>query len=418
MGKTFKSISGLALTVLASVAPVANVLAWGDSNGGRSGYTMGQVDGGVLGNSVVLNSITDGQYHDASGNLHQLGDERNFVRTRLAGTTNSWNADSIVAEDGKEYTISMYIHNDNPSSSVVAKDVTAIYSIPGNSDTSIEVNGYITSSNANPTKYWDNVKFTSADGTKFHLEYVAGSALWESNGASAGALSDNIITTSGVKVGFASLNGDLPGSYYNSGYASVKVRVVYDQGFTLTNQVRLKGTTTWSTQVNANVGDTVEYMIGYKNISGATVYDVMLQDSLPTNMQYVPGSTKLKNANHPTAVTITSDTLTTTGINLGGYTNNSNAYVLFEAKVVNVNLQEGTTNLVNWAKITAGGITKLLDSSVLVKIGDGGHVNPPDTPVTPSDLPDTGPADVLVSALGAGSLVTVLGYFIASRKKM
>ena len=200
---------------------------WGDSNGGRSGYTMEQVDNGVIGNSIVLNSITNGQYHDANGELHKLGDERNFVRTRLAGTTNSWNADTISVEDGKEYDISMYIHNDNPSLSIVAKDVTSSFSIPGNSDTSIVVNGYITSSNANPLKYWDSVVFNSKDGSQFYLEYVSGSAIWETNGKSAGNLNDSIITAEGVKVGYNSLNGEIPGSYGTLGYVSIRVRAVY-----------------------------------------------------------------------------------------------------------------------------------------------------------------------------------------------
>lgn len=202
---------------------------WGDNGGGRSGYTMEQVNNGVLGDLVVLNSITDGQYHDANGNLHQLGDERNFVRARLAGTTDSWNADNINVEDGKEYIISMYVHNDNPSLSSVAKDVTASFSIPGNSDTLIVVNGYITSSNAKPSKYWDNIRFNSLDGSPFHLEYVEGSALWETNRTLDEKLSDNIVNLSGVKVGYNSLDGNIPGSYDASGYASVKVHVIYDK---------------------------------------------------------------------------------------------------------------------------------------------------------------------------------------------
>ena len=200
---------------------------WGDSNGGRSGYTMEQVDNEVLGNSIVLNSITNGQYHDVDGKLHDFGDERNFVRARLAEANNFWNADKIVVEDGKDYDISMYIHNDNPNLSIVAKDVTASFSIPGISDKIIVVNGYINSSNANPTKYWDSIIFNSKDGSQFYLEYVSGSAIWETNGKSAGNLNDSIITAEGVKVGYNSLNGEIPGSYGTLGYVSIRVRAVY-----------------------------------------------------------------------------------------------------------------------------------------------------------------------------------------------
>lgn len=403
-----------------SLAPAASVLAWGDSNGGRKGYTIKQIENGALGDKVVMNSITDGEYKDANGKIHDLGDERNFVRTRLSGTSNVWSSNEITAEDGKEYVLSLYVHNNNPQGTkVVAKDVTVSYSIPGNSATSVEVNGYITSSNATPSKYWDNVVFKSSNGSAFHLEYIDGSALWESNGKSAGKLSDNIKTAAGVKVGYDALDGKIPGCYQYSGYASVRVKVVYDADFTISKQVRIKGTTEWKESVDAKVGDTVEYMIGYKNNSGKTVKDVMVLDSLPTNIEYVAGSTKLKNANHKDAVTL-SDGLTTKGINIGDYANGANAYILFEAKVVDKTLACGKNQLVNWVKITAGSVTRKDDASVLLtKSGDVCKEKPaPVDPVVPGDLPNTGASDIVAGAFGLGGVTTVLGYFIASRKKL
>ena len=49
-------------------------------------------------------------------------------------------------------------------------------------------------------------------------------------------------------------------------------------------------------------------------------------------------------------------------------------------------------------------------------------VNPtptPDNPTnTPSTIVSTGPATIVTGAVGAGSVVTMLGYYIASRKKL
>ena len=38
-------------------------------------------------------------------------------------------------------------------------------------------------------------------------------------------------------------------------------------------------------------------------------------------------------------------------------------------------------------------------------------------PIIPDELPDTGPADIAMAVLGAGSLTTAAGYYIASRKR-
>jgi len=389
----------------ASIVPAVSVLAWGDSSNGRTAYTIDQIENDVLGDNVVFNSIEGASYVDANNVEHKLGDERNFVRTRVSGTHDVWSSNEIVAEDGKEYVLSLYVHNNNPKETVVAENTKVSFSIPGNSATSIDVNGYISADNATPNKYWDNVIFKSNDGAAFHLEYVAGSALWESNGASAGALSDDIITSDGVLVGYDALDGKIPGCYQYSGYASVRVKVVYDYAFAISKVVRIKGTTTWSETVDAKIGDVVEYMISYKNLSGATATDVMVQDFLPNNMEYIAGTTKIKNANHQNGA-IVSDGITTTGINIGDYTNNSDAALIFEAKVVNRDLVCSKTNqLVNWVKITASGSTR--KDPAIVTIAKS----------CPGELPNTGATPVAATALGAGSIVTALGYFIASRKK-
>ena len=48
---------------------------WGDSDGGRPSYTIGQIDSGVLGDTITFNSISDGK----------IGDEKNFVAAKVAG---------------------------------------------------------------------------------------------------------------------------------------------------------------------------------------------------------------------------------------------------------------------------------------------------------------------------------------------
>ena len=56
--------------------------------------------------------------------------------------------------------------------------------------------------------------------------------------------------------------------------------------------------------------------------------------------------------------TINSDNIVTTGINIGGYTPGSNAFVHFQAEVVDEELEpHGNTGLVNWAQGGVGQAT-------------------------------------------------------------
>ena len=232
--KNFSKImlgTAVAVATTGAVAPVANVSAWGDTEGGRQGYTLEEINNGVLGDKIVFNSITDATTTGEDGKVYSLGDERNFVRARLSGSSDFWSTDEITVEDGKEYVISLYVHNNNPKGmDAVAENVTVQISVPHDNANAIEINGFIDSSNATPGEYWDNVILKSADGSEFHLEYVDGSAFWESNGASNGALSDNIVRTiEGVKVGYDALDGKIPGCYQYSGYATIRVKAVFNK---------------------------------------------------------------------------------------------------------------------------------------------------------------------------------------------
>ena len=164
--------------------------------------------------------------------------------------------------------------------------------------------------------------------------------------------------------------------------------------------------------MDAKIGDEVEFQIEYKNLTSETVENVMIRDILPNNLEYVKDSTYLYNANHQSGVQIVENTVTTTGINIGSYTTKGNAYVRFTAKVVNKNLACGGNQLVNWANVTVKAeVAGKDDASVMVnRVCE-------DVPEPEPELPVTGATDIVAGALGAGSIVTLLGYAIASRKK-
>ena len=340
--------------------------AWGDSDGGRPSYTTDEVNNGALGETITFNSISD---NPALG-----GDEKNFVGARRVDSDSAvWNANTIAAEDGERYYIRMYVHNDNPGGvDAVAKDTAVRFDVAKGSGTEVEMQGFITSSNASPAEYYDSVRFTS--DTAFHLEYVPGSAFIENNGIAAGSgmgLSDEIVETeTGVLIGYDALDGNLPGGYLYAAYVGIEVRVVYDYSFVAETQVRLAGDddAAWQKEVNAGIGNEVEFQIAYQNLETAAVSDVMLKSALPDGLEYIDGTMMLYNSAHPEGFTVEDGmVLFSDGINIGSYDSNSNASLRFRAKVVDDDLSFGENTLVNWGQIGIGSTVKQDSVSVVVR---------------------------------------------------
>ena len=142
-------------------------------------------------------------------------------------------------------------------------------------------------------------------------------------------------------------------------------------------QVRFKDSEDgiWQGSINAEIGDEVEYQITYQNTSNCTQTDVVISDSLPTNMQYVAGSTVLYNVNHPNGLVLDTDAVVAdNGINIGAYTAGSNAYIRFTAKVVDEDLAWGSNTLVNWGRASVGETVQRDAASVIVQNNTPFHI--------------------------------------------
>jgi uncharacterized repeat protein (TIGR01451 family) len=420
IAKSVLSVSAAAVIAAASLTPII-VNAWGDNANGRPSYTLDQINNGELGDKITFNSISNGK----------IGDEKNFVGAKVAGTTvSSWNANEISVKDGETYTIRLFVHNNSPKGmEAIAENVKATFSLPTTVAKSHTIIGYLDSSNATPTRYWDEVKLTSDDD--FYLEYVDGSAKYNNNKGTFSLSSDVII--SGATLGYETMNGKIPGCYEYSGVVTIDVKVHKSVGAKLTKQVRIKGTKTWSESVEAKVGDEVEYQIEYQNLLADQVKNVMIRDILPTNVEYVQNSTYLYNSNYQSGVLLADNTVTTSGINIGDYNAKGNAYVRFTGKVVDKTMACGDNQLVNWASATVNGKVYKDDASVFVNKDDETcHVTPEPTPEpeptptpdnpgadeTPATIVNTGAGTIVTGAIGAGATVTTLGYYLASRKKL
>lgn len=470
MNKVLKSSLGVAAAAAIAGSSVISttmlVSAYGDNSasGARQKYTIEDINNGALGKlndknqKVVLNSIMEDSEAKKSGKTgNTLGSELNFVAARKYnndnnGVKNVLNGNTITAENGQYYIVSMYVHNNNPNGyQAVAEGVKGYFTVPGETANKITVGGVITtnakgSSNiganvtADITKYWDTVDFTS--NHKFHLEYVSGSGLLEANkvdangnitGGVSAKLSDAIVST-GVMFG-QNLDGKLPGCFKFDNWVGIKVKVVYDEEpeevkFTVDKKVRKAGTKdSFVESIDAKVGDKVQYQIDFHNISKESLKSVTIKDVLPKNAKLVPGTTKLYSSVYPNGQTF-SDNIES-GINIGDYAADAHGYIRFTAEIVDNTLACGKNRLINWGLAGVSGKAVKDSADVLVEKTGGECENKP-TPVDPtpddpinnntntnnvSSLPSTGPAGIATGVIGAGSIITTAGYYIASRKK-
>ena len=346
MNKITKAGIGIAAVAAVAATGALVAFAWGPS---RTTYTMAKPA-----DHVTFNSITD--------NNGEIGDERYFVSaSKYTGNAsqNYW-SDSTEVENGKEYVVRMYVHNNAASNlKLTAKDVKAYVVLPTTTGTEITVSGKITSSNANPTSYWDETHFKSKNGEKFNLAYVEGTAKYYNNKGTFN-LGTNVFTNKGTLLGYTKMDGNIPGCLEYAGYLTfhVKAQFASKPDLSIQKEVKLLGTDTWSENVKAKSGDTVRYRIHVKNTGNVQLTNVSVRDILPTGLTYVKGSTTLANSTNPKGIAVSDNIINDNGLNVGTYNANGDAWIYFNATVdKSVSEKCGNTILRNVAQTSAGSIT-------------------------------------------------------------
>ena len=108
-----------------------------------------------------------------------------------------------------------------------------------------------------------------------------------------------------------------------------------DVAFTVNTTVRLVGDSdkTWKDEVDAKIGDKVEFRIEYTNTSDVKQENVNVSGSLTDPLYYIEGTTKVYNDLHPKGATVESDELVASGIYIGNYGPGANAIIRFQAEV-------------------------------------------------------------------------------------
>lgn len=412
MNKILKASAGVVAAAAITASSAISVVAWGPS---RTTFTMAKPA-----SYITFNSITD--------NNKEVGDERYFVSASQytgSASSNKW-TDSTTVEDGKEYVVRMYVHNNAGANlNLVAENVRAYVVLPTDAATSIDVSGKIYASNANPTTVWDHTTFKSANGEKFNLAYVNGSAKYyntDKNGNSRSfsldTSSNDLFTSKGMLLGYNQMDGKIPGCMEYSGYVTFHVKAQFEAtpGTTVTKEVQVDGANAWSEAVTAKSGDKINYRIHFVNSGEVSMQNVIIRDILPTGMTYVKGSTKLYNGSNPNGLAVSDNIVTNSGINIGNYAAGAGAWIYFSA-TINDSVSEKCSNTILRNVVQANGGYGTKEDSADVGV-TGKTCTTPEEPSTPTDLPKTGPAAVVGGVVGAGALVTAGAYYIISRKKL
>lgn len=319
--------TAISIAVLSTISS-ADVSAWGPE---RTTYTNAKPA-----SYAVFNSITDNV---------ALGDERNFVRVREAGTNNTY-VDELEVVPGKEYEVYIYFHNDaasntNSTGYGVATDVRAASAYPTllNPGERGMVSGFIYWSYVTPAdggiqafegEVWDEAYLTTKTPDTV-LRYKTGTAVIHNAGEANGSvLSTSLFTKGGTHIGFNKLSGVLPGCAEYSGYITYTL-VAESTTSELTKEVSLDGEN-WSNSVTVEPGDYVTYRVTFKNTGNTTMANVIFKDEHSDDLTLRYGSTVVFDYNHTSGKEI-DDIIDLSGYNVGDVAPGALVQIIYQMRV-------------------------------------------------------------------------------------
>ncbi len=423
LNKKLKLFGTVATILGASAISMTTASAWGPE---RSTFTMDNPA-----TYPTFNSITDNP---------TIGDERDFVRIGEINADVTDLANNIEIVPGRQYLVYVYFHNDasstfndsahNHSGVALQTRMSSSFSTVLTPSESGRVTATITANNTSPESVWDEATMSTTTD-KVLMRYVTGSArIYNDWGTNGSVISSNLFTETGTLLGLNTLNGVIPGCEEYHGVVSYVLQAE-ELGGTVEKTVSKDGTN-YSESVEAIPGDTINYQLAIYNTGDVELTNATIKDSLPEGIDLVPGSVGLR-ANESATVDPLSDNLITDGYNLGTIGTGNVIYITYQATVSGEYDCTGD-ELVNNATLTYDSNTTTGDSdsdtaTVIAKKPDCIEEVPPlddcttnpgqtECQSTPSELPNTGPVEIILA------IIIILGiggggfYFYRSRKKL
>lgn len=407
--KTAVACLGLTALTLATHA----ALAWGPAD--RPTYTNASPA-----DFATFNSITDNV---------GIGDERNFVRVREAGTSNTY-VDELEVVPGKEYEVMIYYHNDagsntNSSGYGVATDVRASSAYPTliNPGERGMISGFIywkyfMPGDPNTSRYgsvWDEAYLTTSTADTV-LRYKTGTATIHNSGAVNGSvLSTDLFAEQGTYLGFNKLTGVLPGCAEYSGYITYTL-VAESTTSELTKEISTDGAT-WSNAGTVKPGEFVTYRVSFRNTGNTTMTNVTFKDTHSDDLTLRAGSTTVFDANNTSGKEI-GDIIDISGYNVGDVGPGALVSIIYQMKT-NRDISDCTRSLSNKISVEYNGelqqesatlVSLKCDPITIEKIEDapcdldstlpGCAESPNPAPEeTPDRIVNTGPVEIVLAVI-------------------
>lgn len=335
-----KLTSAVVTAGLLLAVPMAVRAAWGPS---RPVYDYSKAP--LNGSSCTA---ADAQAYDRCGSMNgpvfnsfintpSYGDERDFVQVAPNGSTSYSNNASVKA--GDTVSVRVYIHNNansgtNDSGVGIAHNANVRVYLPSGTANGFDVAGYVGASNATPARVYDTGRISDA-AQAVGLSYVPGSAKIYNDGPMKNGVSlpDSVVTT-GAPIGYSALNGDLPGCFNYRAVVILQVKVTAP-ALQFSKQVTTPGSTNWSKAVSVKHGDTVSWLLSYKNTGNGEADNITLRDQLPAGLKLVPGSITWFDQYHPNGEVEKDTVLNAGGLNVGDALPNGGGYIRFRTVVDN-----------------------------------------------------------------------------------
>ena len=389
---------------------------------------------------ITFNSITDNP---------KVGDERNFVRIRKAGTNDTY-TDDVTLEPGQEYEVYVWFHN-NAKSKLnkkeynkvgIAEDVRVRVEAPGKmiSGGTDTIKGFVSARNANPKEVWDVAYMHSAESVT--LKYISNSTVVHSAGTINGlnVSGEALLGDKGVMVGYFSDHlGLLPGCNEYAGYLTYRFRVD-KPAFKITKVVSKENENNYVEKLTVKPGEVLDFKIDYKNTGTVIQNNIIAYDNMPKGLNYVAGTTFMKPSVNAQGNFI-SDKLFDGGANLGDYKPGDSVWLTYKVEVADdVEIFPcGDTVVYNNASVATKNGTGYDKVEITVRrdcepekvekckkvndtyFGKDGKIVDKatyDKECGPAELPKTGPTEivlalVIISGIGIGG-----AYYYSSKKQL
>ena len=354
---------------------------------------------------ATFNSIT---------NNPQIGDERDFVRIREINDQSTY-GDEVTLEPGKTYEVYIYYHNNADGHEVgktavgIADGAAVKSSFPATvkAGEKATVTGTVFANDTDPLAVWDGAYMTASED--LYLRYVPGTAIIHNGGELNGQnIGPDYLFGEGALLGYNQFSGILPGCNQYAGYITYNI-FADAPGFSVQKSII-------SDAQSYKAGDEITFKVRYENTGTMDQLNVVVRDTLPEGLTYVPGSAMLYNNNLTEGKAVNDDIITENGMNIGDYAGGSGwAEVTYKAKVNDDQKCGGELENSVTVSTTDGNKT----SSVKIVIeGEDCTPTPPVTPETPKEIVKTGPLEITMAVV---VILAVAGggfYFYRTRKTL